>query len=226
MGPRSPARTNSAALGTETRSGRRWRNYRCHGSRNLDEVALTFDDGPGPHTAEFLDVLESAGGKATFYVVGDRVRGQEDVLRRLAAAGHEIGNHSMTHPELAWRPVAAYREIRRTNAMIHRATGHAPRVFRAPFARISARLVLTARLAGLTTVGWDVDSRDWSAPGVDVIIDTVLASVRGGSIVLLHDGPGPRAQTLAALPGILAGLSERSYRLVTTSQVLRSSVHA
>jgi peptidoglycan-N-acetylglucosamine deacetylase len=198
-----------------------WRSYRRHGSRDLNEVALTFDDGPGPHTPEILEVLEAFGVKATFYVVGDCVRGYEELLGSVVAAGHELGNHSMTHPQLAGRPLAAYREIRRTNALLRRSTGCRPRVFRAPFGRVSRRLVMTARLAGLTTVAWDVDSHDWSSPGVDAISEAVLGSVRGGSIVLMHDGRGPREQTLAALPGIVEGLSERGYRLVTTSEVLR-----
>src|SRR5712691_3847774 len=199
---------------------RHWRNYRRHGSRDLSEVALTFDDGPGPQTPEILDVLEEFDAKATFYVVGDRVCGSEELLRRVVAAGHELGNHSMTHPELAGRPLAAYREIRRTNAVLRRSTGCTPRAFRAPVGTTSRGLVIAARLAGLTTVAWDVDAGDWSSPGADAISEAVLGSVRGGSIVLMHDGRGPREQTLAALPGIVEGLSERGYRLVTTSEVL------
>lgn len=196
------------------------RNYRRHGLRELREVALTFDDGPGPHTAEILDVLEVFDAKATFYVVGEGVPGNEDLVRRVVTAGHELGNHSMTHTELAGRPFAAYHEIRMTNAVLRRSTGYTPRVFRPPYGTISHSVVVAARLAGLTTVAWDVDSDDWSSPGVDVITETVLGSVQGGSIVLLHDGRGPRGQTLAALPRIAEGLLQDGYRLVTTSQVL------
>jgi peptidoglycan-N-acetylglucosamine deacetylase len=200
---------------------REWRHYKRHGDRELSEVALTFDDGPGPDTAGIVEVLERFGAKATFFVVGDHVPGQEELLRRIVAAGHELGNHSMTHAALARRPVAAYREVRRANALVRRSTRFTPRVFRAPFGTVSHSLVIAARLAGLTTVAWDVDSDDWSSPGVNAISDTVLDAVRGGSIVLMHDGRGPRAQTLAALPAIVEGLTERGYRLVTTSRVLR-----
>jgi peptidoglycan/xylan/chitin deacetylase (PgdA/CDA1 family) len=198
-----------------------WRTYKRHGSRDRDEVALTFDDGPGPHTAEIVDVLEAFDAKATFYVVGDGLHGHEELLRRVVAAGHELGNHSMTHPRLAGRPLAAYIEIRRANAALRQSAGLSPRFFRAPFGKVSGRLVMTARLAGLTTVSWDVDSRDWSAPGVDAIREAVLGPVRAGSIVLMHDGRGPRPETLAALPRILEELRGRGYRLVTTSEILR-----
>jgi peptidoglycan/xylan/chitin deacetylase (PgdA/CDA1 family) len=203
---------------------RQSRNYRRHGSRDVKDVALTFDDGPGPHTPEILDVLEQFGAKGTFFVVGDRVRGSAEVLLRLVAAGHELGNHSMTHAELSGRPLVAYREIQQTNALLRRSTGCIPRVFRAPFGTTSRGVVIAARLAGLTTVAWDVDSDDWSSPGVEAISEAVLGSVRGGSIVLMHDGRGPREQTLAALPGVVEELSGRGYRLVTTSEVLRGPV--
>jgi peptidoglycan/xylan/chitin deacetylase (PgdA/CDA1 family) len=198
-----------------------WRHYRRHGSRRLREIALTFDDGPGPHTADILDVLDAAGAEASFFVVGAHVPGREDLLRRMVANGHELGNHSMTHADLAGRPVAAYREVRTTNKLLSRLTGCAPRVFRAPFGTVSPGVVAATRLAGLTTVAWDVDSGDWSSPGEAAISEAVLGAVRGGSIVLMHDGRGLRAQTLAALPGIVEQLTERGYRLVTTSRVLR-----
>jgi peptidoglycan/xylan/chitin deacetylase (PgdA/CDA1 family) len=200
---------------------RLWRHYKRHGNRNSREVALTFDDGPGAHTLDILEVLAAFDAKASFFIVGERVPGSEDLIRHMVVAGHELGNHSMTHANLAGRPVAAYREIRTTNALLRRLTGCAPRVFRAPFGTVSRGVVAAARLAGLTTVAWDVDSGDWASPGQDAISEAVLGAVRGGSIVLMHDGRGPREQTLAALPGIIEGLSERGYRLVTTSRVLR-----
>ncbi|MGZ8706567.1 MAG: polysaccharide deacetylase family protein [Gaiellaceae bacterium] len=202
---------------------RYWRYYRRHGSRKLKEVALTFDDGPGPHTADILELLEAVAAEATFFVVGDHAQGKEGLLRRIVVAGHELGNHSMTHAELMGRPVAAYREIRKTNSLLRHLTGCTPRAFRAPFGAVSRGVVAAARLAGLTTVAWDVDSADWSSPGEDAIAEKVLGGVRGGSIVLLHDGRGPREQTLAALPRIIEGLTEQGYRLVTTSRLLRHS---
>jgi peptidoglycan-N-acetylglucosamine deacetylase len=187
----------------------------------LREIALTFDDGPGPHTADILDVLDASGAEASFFVVGTHVPGREDLLRRMVATGHELGNHSMTHTDLAGRPVTAYREIRTTNTLLSRLTGRTPRIFRAPYGTVSRGLVAATRLAGLTTVAWDVDSGDWASPGEAAITEAVLRAVRGGSIVLMHDGRGPRAQTLAALPTIVDELTKRGYRLVTTSRVLR-----
>jgi peptidoglycan/xylan/chitin deacetylase (PgdA/CDA1 family) len=209
-----------AARGALAGARRRRPVYFDHGPRTADAAALTFDDGPGALTAALLDVLGAAGARATFNVLGSRVRGREDLLARTLAEGHEVGSHAEHHERLAGRPVDAYRQLVRTSAALRAAVGTAPRAFRAPYGAVSPGVVRAARLAGLTTVGWDVDPRDYETPGAHAIHARVAASVRPGSIVLLHDDRRALAQTVTATERILGTLAERGLRAVTASELL------
>jgi peptidoglycan-N-acetylglucosamine deacetylase len=189
--------------------------FRTSGSRLERAVALTFDDGPGPATATILSELERVGAPATFFVVGERVAGHEGLLRRMLADGDVIGDHSFSHADLAEDGVLARSEIDRTKFAIERAAGYVPCLFRAPFGDVSPALVHEAAAARLVTVQWDVDPRDWSLPPPNRITATVLAQTRDGSIILLHDGGGPRQPTIEALPRVIQSLRQRGFRLVT-----------
>jgi len=194
--------------------------YLDHGPRGAEAIALTFDDGPGALTAGLLDVLAAGRARATFNVLGSRVRGREELLRRTLREGHEVGSHAEHHERLGGRPLAAYRQLVRTSAALRAATGAAPRVFRAPYGDVSPGVVRAARAAGLTTVGWDVDPRDYETPGADAIHERVVAAVRSGSIVLLHDDRRALEQTVTATERILVTLAERGLRAVTVSELL------
>ena len=206
-----PAATTCAPAGAD---------LRANGSRLTPDIALTFDDGPGPSTPAVLSALERERAPATFFVVGEHVAGQEGLLQRMLRDGDAIGDHSFTHADLANDGVAAHAEIDETKRAIERATGDVPCLFRAPFGDLSTALLVDARAQGLITVQWDVDPRDWSLPGPDRIAATVLRQARDGSIVLLHDGGGTREQTVEALPGIVDSLRGRGFRLVTVPQLL------
>ena len=200
-----------------------WRSgpaYAEHGPRDRPRVALSFDDGPGALTAGLLDVLGERGARGTFNVLGERIAGREPLLRRTLAEGHELGSHAEHHERLGRRPVEALSQLLRTNAALRRATGRAPRVFRPPYGEVSPGVVRAARLAGLVTVGWDVDPRDYETPGAEAIHDRVAAAVRPGSIVLLHDDRRARVQTVVATERILATLAERGLAAVTVSELL------
>lgn len=199
---------------------RRRSSYFDHGPRDVDRVALTFDDGPGALTAGLLDVLGDRGASATFNVLGERVRGREELLGRTIAEGHELGSHGERHDRLAGRPLDALGQLVRTNAALRGATGISPRVFRAPYGAVSPGVVRAARLAGLVTVGWDVDPRDYETPGARAIHDRAVDAVRPGSIVLLHDDRRALEQTVTAVERILATLDERGLHCVTVSQLL------
>lgn len=194
--------------------------YFDHGPREAPRVALTFDDGPGALTSPLLDVLGDRDARATFNVLGERVAGREEVLVRILAEGHEIGSHAERHDRLAGRPLDALGQLVRTRAALRAATGVSPRVFRAPYGAVSPGVVRAARLAGLVTVGWDVDPRDYETPGEDAIYERVVDAVRPGSIVLLHDDRRALEQTVTAVERILATLDERSLRCVTVSELL------
>ena len=208
------------ARGLAAAARRRGPTYFDHGPRDVRRVALTFDDGPGALTAGLLDVLDVHGARATFNVLGERVEGREALLRRTLAEGHEVGAHAEHHERLGGRPREALRQLLRTRAALRRATGVSPRVFRAPYGDVSAGVVRASRVAGLVTVGWDVDPRDYETPGAEAIYERVVERVRPGSIVLLHDDRRALEQTVVAVERILGVLSERGLGFVTVSALL------
>jgi peptidoglycan/xylan/chitin deacetylase (PgdA/CDA1 family) len=185
-----------------------------HGERSSPRIALTFDDGPGPDTPAVLDAL--AGTPATFFLHGAAIAAQPDVVRRIHREGHELANHALTHTPLRRRPLAALREAQVTQRRIAALTGVRPLAFRPPYGAGGAAVAAL----GLHVVGWDVDPRDWSGVDARTIADRVLARLRPGAIVLLHDGRGDRSQTAAAIPRILEASRTRALQPVTVSELL------
>ncbi len=199
------------------------------------EVALTFDDGPDETwTPQILTELERLHAPATFFVIGEDALAHPDLLRRMVADGDEIGNHSYTHPNMSEEPpLGAKLEINATQRLIEAYTGRSTRLFRAPYFGDAEPTTadelgpaLIAQQRGYTIVGLHVDAEDWQRPGVAKIISNVLTEVahptadRSENVILLHDGGGNRAQTVAALPQIIAGLREAGYRIVPLSQLI------
>jgi peptidoglycan-N-acetylglucosamine deacetylase len=165
----------------------------------VDAPLLTFDDGPGPDTAALLDALARHATTATFFLVGERVAGNRATLVRLARDGHRLGNHSWDHRDLRTLPLRAVRDqLRRTSEAIEVACGMRPELFRPPFGYTSVPIEELAESLGMRTVLWDVDTRDWARPGTEAIV-AAIASAPPRAVVLLHDGPRDRAQTVAAV---------------------------
>ncbi|MFT4027875.1 MAG: glycosyltransferase [Novosphingobium sp.] len=204
------------------------------GAADTKAIALTFDDGPDPdYTPAILSVLEAKKVPAAFFVIGENALDHPAIMRRMAAGGFEIGNHSYTHPNLAAvSPFGTELELNATQRLIEAYTGRSTRLFRAPYfgdAEPSTAdelgPALLAQRRGYTIVGLHVDPGDWRTPGTQAIIDKTLAQVRAASaehsanIVLLHDGGGPRAQTLAALPQIIDRLRAEGYRFVSVGEL-------
>lgn len=193
--------------------------FRGSGERNV--VALTFDDGPGIHTDRILDVLAAHGVKASFFVCGRDVEAFPEVLRRIAAEGHAIGNHSYSHQRLYFKSAAAIAaEIDRTQEIIARGTGHAPWAFRPPYGTRWFPLARLLRERRMRLVQWSVTAYDWKLPA-EAIARAATRNLQNGDIILLHDGekPGgaslgrssaaagplvPREELIAALPDIIA----------------------
>ncbi|KQN04241.1 polysaccharide deacetylase [Sphingobium sp. Leaf26] len=195
-------------------------------------VALTFDDGPDPvWTPPILNILRKAHVPATFFVIGENAMMHPGLLRQIVAQGSEIGNHSYTHPNLAqvWdRGVSL--ELNSTQRLVEAYTGHAMRLFRAPYFGDAEPTTadeigpaLEAQQAGYLNVGLHVDPGDWTRPGTEAIVARTIAQVEAGGadrsaqIILLHDSGGDRAQTVAALPRIIGALKARGYRFVPVS---------
>lgn len=187
-------------------------------------VALTFDDGPSPYTPQILAVLRRRHVPATFFVVGQHVRDDPGALRAEIRAGAVIGNHTYTHANLRWLTNFDIREqLRMTQRAVRAAGGVTPHWFRPPYDGVNSRVVSTASSLGLRTVTWSVDPTDWMLPGTRAIVARVLAGVRPGSVVLLHDGGGYRGETVRALPTIIRTLRRRGYRFVTLDGMFPSS---
>ncbi len=204
------------------------------GASDPKAIALTFDDGPDPdYTPRVLDVLEAKKVPATFFVIGENALEHPELLKRIVADGSELGNHSYTHPNLAEeRPFGTELELNATQRLIEAYTGRSTRLFRAPYFGDAEPTTLDelrpaeiAQQHGYTIVGLHVDPADWRTPGVQAIVDKTVQDIesstpeRSGNVVLLHDGGGNRAQTVAALPQIIDRLRADGYRFVGVSQL-------
>ena len=185
-------------------------------------VALTFDGGPSGYTPKIERILQRKGGiKATFFWVGSRISGYEKVVRRVNRRGHEIANHSWTHPHLTRLSAGAiHSQLARTNRRLTRLTGERPTLFRPPYGDVNRRVRRIARGLGLRTVLWGADSIDWMSDCRE-IVRRVAARVRNRTSVLLHDGGGNRTATVCARPRIIRNLRSRGYRFVTVSELPR-----
>lgn len=188
-------------------------------------VCLTFDDGPGDSTPLILDTLKRLGVRATFFLLGENVERHPELARRIVEEGHEIGNHSFSHPYFCWKmPGRILWEVRRAQEVIEAATGRRPTLFRPPYGiRWFGLSSILARLR-LSAVMWSVSSVDWRFPAPR-IVQRVIRKTRAGSIVLLHDGVpckegGDRRATVEALEEIIQTLAKR-YRFVTASEMIR-----
>jgi peptidoglycan/xylan/chitin deacetylase (PgdA/CDA1 family) len=194
---------------------------RTHGPRRR-EVALTFDDGPSIYTRRFVQMLRAQGAVATFFMIGEQVgSGYRSILREELRDGDALGDHTWTHPNLTGLSAGAVRgQLSFTKSRIAAVSGYTPCLFRPPYGSYDSTVVSVARSLGLATITWEVDPADYTLPGSSAIAQRVLAQVQLGSIVLSHDGGGPRLQTLDAYPRIIAALRARGYRFVTVPQLL------
>jgi cellulose synthase/poly-beta-1,6-N-acetylglucosamine synthase-like glycosyltransferase/peptidoglycan/xylan/chitin deacetylase (PgdA/CDA1 family)/spore germination protein YaaH len=198
------------------------------------ELALTFDDGPDPvWTPKILDILKDKGVHASFFVVGNSAQAYPDLVRRMLAEGHDVGNHTFTHPNLGEFPDALVRlEINATQRLFEALTRRSMRLFRAPYLgdaepSTSDEIVPIeiAQSMGYVSVGLHLDPDDWQRPPADTIIKRVLEQASdpnpdvSGHIILLHDSGGDRSETVAALPRLIDALRARGYKLVTVSQL-------
>lgn len=173
--------------------------YRC----GPGAIALTFDDGPHPErTPRVLDLLAQAKVHATFFLIGERAVAHPELVRRIAAEGHEVGNHSWSHarrlPFCSGRRIEA--ELSRCQDALAELTGVTPRLFRPPYGARDVRVYRIARALELTPVLWSVDSFDWAGVSAQRVLARARRA-RGGDVVLLHDGD-PKAE------GLLPALAE------------------
>ncbi|SMO36560.1 polysaccharide deacetylase family protein [Melghirimyces algeriensis] len=194
--------------------------------RNRNEVALTFDDGPDQRfTPQVLDVLKKHRVKATFFLMGSRVKALPEVTRRIRDEGHVIGNHTYWHPNLPKESVERMDwEVRETEKSIQQATGDRPRFFRAPYGEMDEKRLRRLRDMGYYITGWSVDSLDWRQLPTEEIKHNVLSNTHPGSIILFHSG-GHWTQDLStmveALDEIIPRLKADGIRFVTVPEMVK-----
>lgn len=184
-------------------------------------VAFTFDDGPASVTTpKILDELEKAYARATFFVVGNQIDGNSAILRRMNDAGHAVGNHSWDHPNMTRLSVAhIQQQIARTQMAIINTGIPAPRFFRPPYELRNER---TRRAVGMPFILWNVDVKDWQQQDHELLAREMLASIKPGSILVLHD---TKAVTAKALPIVLNELKGK-YHFVTVDELLNIPVNS
>jgi len=183
-------------------------------------IALTFDDGPhATLTPKLLDLLAAHHMRATFFVVGQNAADHPDILRRAIREGHEIANHSWSHPNLGkMSDEAVRREVQKTDDAIFAAIGKHPTLLRPPYGSITARQKRWIHDDfGYRIIIWDVDPLDWKRPGPSVVCNRILKETRPGSIVLAHDIHPP---TLEAMPATFDQLDRKGFKSVTVSELL------
>jgi len=198
-----------------------------HGRTDTAGVALTFDDGPTPDTERILDILGDSNIRATFFMLGRQVELYPRTARRIVAEGHEIGNHSYSHPIFLYRsPQETSCQLERAQRVIADITGVRPRLARPPCGVRTPAYFAAARRLNLRTVQWDAAGFDWKKIGASEIARKALRHARAGSIILLHDGDSAgkrdRSETVAALPAIIEGLRALSLRVVPLEELLTS----
>lgn len=182
-----------------------------HGGRT---VALTFDDGPNPvDTPRLLRVLREHHVKAVFCLWGDQVEANPRLVRAIVAGGHTLCNHGMHHDDMGtWTPERIKADLERTSAAIHRAAPGVPiRYFRAPYGSWGQTPEVAARL-GMKPLGWRLVVADWEPPGVDELVRRVREGVTEGAVVLMHDGPADRGQTVDAVDRVIPELRAEGWR--------------
>ncbi|MBI5555498.1 MAG: polysaccharide deacetylase family protein [Elusimicrobia bacterium] len=191
-------------------------------------VALTFDDGPSKtYTPQVLAVLKKYNIKATFFMCGEQVTYYPELVKQVSSEGHEIANHSFSHPNLykykdkSKRGAVLAAEVVKTNALLEKLVMIKPAYFRAPYNYRDTETVKAINDLGLIYVGWTFSVRDWEKPAPEAMVNMFNQNLIPGTILLMHDGGGNRTNTIAALPGIIESAQKKGYRFVTLGEILK-----
>ncbi len=198
-------------------------------ARGSKQLALTYDDGPNdPHTLRLLEVLAKHNVKATFFLIGRYVRQRSEIARELAAAGHTAGNHTSSHALLTLKGQAEIRrQLSDCRAALSDAIGEHSNLFRPPFGGRRPAVLRIARQLHLEPIMWSVTGYDWDAPLAEIIERKVTRQIRGGDVILLHDGDhrqmgADRSQTVLATDRLIDRYKTEGYEFVTIPEMMQS----
>jgi peptidoglycan/xylan/chitin deacetylase (PgdA/CDA1 family) len=196
-------------------------------ARGTKKLALTYDDGPNdPHTPRLLEILAKHEVHATFFLIGRYARQRQDIAREIVKAGHVVGNHTFTHPLLTFKSAGEIRqELSDCRAALQDAVGEHSNLFRPPFGGRRPATLRIARELGLQPVMWNVTGHDWTAPPAAVIERKVSKQIRGGDVILLHDGGhkqmgADRSHTVLATDRLITRYKSEGYEFVTITEIL------
>lgn len=189
-----------------------------HIDPNKPVIALTFDDGPCRHTDRLLDAFAQYGGKATFFVVGNVIDERPETAKRIVAEGHEIASHSWSHKDLATLSADQIREqLMRTYEKIYEVTGYKSNTMRPPWGSVNDTVKAIAKECGISLILWSIDTEDWMLQDADKVYDSLMAQVKDGAIILMHD---LHWTTVDAMERAIPDLIAQGYQLVTVSELL------
>jgi peptidoglycan/xylan/chitin deacetylase (PgdA/CDA1 family) len=196
--------------------------------RGTKQIALTYDDGPNdPHTLRLLEVFAKHGVHATFFLIGRYVQQRPDIVREIVKAGHVVGNHTFTHPLLIFKSTTEVRkELSDCRSALHDAVGEHSDLFRPPFGGRRPAVLGIVRELGFQPVMWNVTGYDWNAPPSAVIERKVVKQIRGGDVILLHDGGhkqlgADRSQTVLATENLIKRYKQEGYEFVTIPKMMQ-----
>lgn len=202
---------------------KKYDEYQAEKARKAQEkmVALTFDDGPNPvTTVRILDLLKKYNAKATFFILGQNIAGNEEILKRMVAEGHEVANHSFTHPNLTTlAPEQVKQEIEQTQVAIEKVIGKRPTMVRPPYGAVNKTVMDAMQLPAIY---WSVDSLDWQSRNPQAILNVVQTTTQPGSIILMHDIHEPTADSLEP---VLQYLQSQGYILGTMSDMVGTNLN-
>lgn len=187
------------------------------------KIAITFDDGPNPiYTKQVLEVFWKARAKATFFMIGEQIEKNPELVTLVAGEGHEIGNHTFSHTKLSeLSQEMCLEEIKKNERIIERLINKKPTIIRPPYLAFNKETeTLLSQLGYLMIGALNMDATDWEQPGAEFIIEKTRQHVKNGSILIFHDGYGDRSQTIEAIRILVPELITQGYKLVTVSELL------
>ena len=197
--------------------------YSCRPCDGELKIALTFDDGPHPRkTLQILDILAEYKIRATFFLIGENVEYYPEAAKRIIAEGHEIGNHTYSHPHNMNKTDKneIIKEMEECEKSIYKVLGCKPTLFRPPEGVVDESIRMVAMSRGYNVILWSVDTRDWAGASADMIVSGIIKSISPGDIILMHDYTGKHAHTAEALRIMIPKLLEKGYSFVSVSDLI------